>query len=129
MVPFNVAGLAAAKGGNAAMNALPRHDAAQLHRRQRLRLGRQRAQHRAAWEYDYTGEPYKTQSTVRAIQDQIWADAPNGLADGNDDLGAMSAWYVWSALGMYPQTPGTADLALGSPMFSQAVLTLPMAAP
>ena len=76
------------------------------------------------WEYDYTGEPYKTQSVIRAIQDQIWTDAPGGLA-GNDDLGEMSAWYVWSALGMYPETPGTADLALGSPMFTQEVVTLP----
>jgi putative alpha-1,2-mannosidase len=33
----------------------------------------------------------------------------------------MSAWYVWSALGMFPETPGTPTLALGSPMFTQAV--------
>ena len=37
----------------------------------------------------------------------------------------MSAWYVWSALGMYPETPGTADLALGSPLFTTASITLP----
>ena len=37
----------------------------------------------------------------------------------------MSAWYVFSALGMYPETPGTADLALGSPLFTQAVIKLP----
>jgi hypothetical protein len=73
----------------------------------------------------YTGEPYQTQGAVRKIQDQIWTDTPGGLADGNDDLGAMSAWYVWSALGMYPETPGTSALALGSPMFTQAVVTLP----
>jgi putative alpha-1,2-mannosidase len=73
------------------------------------------------WEYDYTGEPYQTQSDVRQIQDQIWTDAPGGIA-GNDDLGEMSAWYVWSALGLYPETPGTANLALGSPMFTEAVV-------
>ena len=61
---------------------------------------------------------------VRQVQDQIWTDSPSGLA-GNDDLGEMSSWYVWSALGMYPETPGTADLALGSPMFTQSVITLP----
>src|SRR2546430_4051607 len=38
-------------------------------------------------------------------------------------LGAMSAWYVWSALGMYPETPGTANLALASPLFTRAVIT------
>jgi glycosyl hydrolase family 92/ricin-type beta-trefoil lectin protein len=62
---------------------------------------------------------------VRQIQDQIWTDTPSGLGDGNDDLGTMSAWFVWSALGMYPMTPGTPTLALGSPLFTQAVITLP----
>jgi hypothetical protein len=81
------------------------------------------------WEYDYAGQPWHAQETIRQIQDQIWTDTPGGLADGNDDLGAMSAWYVWSALGMYPMTPGTADLALGSPLFPRAVLTLPPAPP
>jgi hypothetical protein len=77
------------------------------------------------WEYDYIGRPYRTQATVREIQDQLWKDTPDGLGDGNDDLGAMSAWYVWSALGMYPMTPGTATLALGSPLFTQAQIALP----
>ncbi|WP_316778622.1 lectin [Streptomyces sasae] len=74
------------------------------------------------WEYDWLGEPYRTQSTVRAVQDQLWTDTAGGLP-GNDDLGEMSAWYVWSALGLYPEIPGTADLALGSPMFTSAVVT------
>ncbi|MER6073680.1 lectin [Streptomyces sp. NPDC001817] len=74
------------------------------------------------WEYDWVGEPYKTQSTVRAVQDQLWTDAAGG-EPGNDDLGEMSAWYVWSALGLYPETPGTADLAIGSPLFTSAVVT------
>jgi hypothetical protein len=80
------------------------------------------------WEYDYIGQPWKTQQTVRNVQDQIWSDSPGGLADGNDDLGTMSAWYVWSALGMYPMTPGTSTLALGSPLFTTAVITLPSGA-
>jgi len=42
----------------------------------------------------------------------------------NDAETFVSAWYVWSALGMYPQTPGTADLALGSPVFTQATISL-----
>lgn len=74
------------------------------------------------WEYDWVGEPYKTQSTVRAVQDQLWTNAAGGLP-GNDDLGEMSAWYVWSALGLYPEIPGTADLAIGSPLFTSAVVT------
>jgi putative alpha-1,2-mannosidase len=38
---------------------------------------------------------------------------------GNDDLGEMSSWYVWSAMGMYPEIPGRAELVLGSPLFSE----------
>ncbi|WP_405774170.1 lectin [Streptomyces sp. NBC_00859] len=125
MVPFNVAGLADAKGGRTAMNhyldnVLRSYTGANGY----AWVGNEPSIE-LPWEYDYTGAPYKTQGAVRAIQDQIWSNTPGGLADGNDDLGAMSAWYVWSALGMYPETPGTADLALGSPLFPQAVVTLP----
>ncbi|MFD4600326.1 lectin [Streptomyces sp. NPDC058464] len=125
MVPFDIGGLAHAKGGNTAMNhyldtVLRSYTGANGY----AWVGNEPSIE-LPWEYDYTGQPYKTQGTVRAIQDQIWSNTPGGLADGNDDLGAMSAWYVWSALGMFPETPGTADLALGSPLFTQAVITLP----
>ncbi|WP_433893751.1 lectin [Streptomyces sp. CA-111067] len=125
MVPFDVGGLAKAKGGNAAMNDYLDTTLRSFTGANGYAWVGNEPSIELPWEYDYTGEPYKTQSTVRAVQDQIWADTPSGLADGNDDLGAMSAWYVWSALGMYPETPGTSDLALGSPLFTQAVVTLP----
>ncbi|HEV3171016.1 MAG TPA: lectin [Actinocrinis sp.] len=125
MVPFNLAGLAVAKGGNTAMNHYLDTVLRSFTGANGYAWVGNEPSIELPWEYDYTGAPYKTQSTVRAIQDQIWTDTPSGLADGNDDLGEMSSWFVWSALGMYPETPGTADLALGSPMFSQAVLTLP----
>ena len=48
---------------------------------------------------------------------------PNG-EPGNDDLGALSSWYVWAAIGMYPETPGTADLVLASPLFSHVTIAL-----
>ena len=76
------------------------------------------------WEYDYFGAPSKTQATVRTIADRLYADAPVD-EPGNDDLGAIASWYVWAAMGMYPVTPGTADLALASPLFPKVVLTLP----
>jgi predicted alpha-1,2-mannosidase len=71
------------------------------------------------WLYAYVGQPWKTQATVRAVLDQLWQATPDGIP-GNDDLGAMSAWHVWSALGMYPLLPGRADLMLGSPRFVHA---------
>lgn len=125
MVPFDLAGLAAAKGGDAATAAylgtvLRSFTGASGY----AGMGNEPSIE-LPWEYDYVGQPYQAQGTVRAIQDQLWSDAPGGLGDGNDDLGAMSSWFVWSALGMYPMTPGTADLALGSPLFTQAVITLP----
>jgi predicted alpha-1,2-mannosidase len=68
------------------------------------------------WEYDYAGTAYKTQQIVRNVENTLWYPGPQGLA-GNDDLGTMSAWYVWAALGMFPETPGTANLVLTSPLF------------
>ena len=73
------------------------------------------------WLYDYAGQPWKTQKAVRIVVDTIWKNAPDGIP-GNDDLGEMSSWYVWAALGMYPQIPGRAELVLGSPLFPKAVI-------
>lgn len=70
----------------------------------------------APWLYDDAGRPDRTQQTVRQALITLWSDAPYGIP-GNDDLGAMSAWYVWAALGMYPGIPGRAELLLASPLF------------
>ena len=124
MVPFNLHGLATAMGGNSTMATFLNTDLSSLTGANGYTdLGNEPSLN-IPWEYDYIGRPYQTQSTVRKVQDQIWTNAPSGLA-GNDDLGEMSSWYVWSALGMYPETPGTSDLALGSPMFTQEQITLP----
>ena len=74
------------------------------------------------WLYDYMGAPDKTQATVRQIVNRLWANTPGGIT-GNDDLGTMSAWYVWAALGMYPQVPSRADLVLASPLFPRIEIT------
>ncbi|MBC3841417.1 glycoside hydrolase family 92 protein [Streptacidiphilus sp. 4-A2] len=73
------------------------------------------------WVYDSSGQPWQTQATVRRVVDQLYPLTPGG-EPGNDDLGAMSSWYVWAALGVYPQTPGLPMLVLGSPLFSKAVV-------
>jgi predicted alpha-1,2-mannosidase len=74
--------------------------------------------------YDYAGAPYKTQETVRAAMKQLWTTQPEGIP-GNDDLGAMSSWYVFSAMGMYPQVPSRAELALASPLFPRIEIDRP----
>src|SRR5256714_292671 len=73
----------------------------------------------APWLYLFCGRPYKTQQTVRQVLNTLWNETPYGIP-GNDDLGAMSAWYVWSALGVYPGVPGRAELLLASPLFARA---------
>jgi predicted alpha-1,2-mannosidase len=75
----------------------------------------------APYLYDYLGAPYKTQATVRAETDGLWTNTPGGIP-GNDDAGTMSSWYVFSALGMYPQVPSRADLVLSAPVFPQATI-------
>ncbi|MGW1325395.1 GH92 family glycosyl hydrolase [Streptomyces antibioticus] len=74
--------------------------------------------------YAYAGAPHKTQETVRAAMTRLWSTAPGGIP-GNDDLGAMSAWYVFSALGMYPQVPSRAELVLASPLFPRVEIDRP----
>jgi predicted alpha-1,2-mannosidase len=73
--------------------------------------------------YDYLGAAYKTQETVRAIIDTKWNDTTGGIP-GNDDAGTMSAWYVLSALGLYPTVPTRAELALTTPLFPHADVRL-----
>ncbi|HUA94233.1 MAG TPA: GH92 family glycosyl hydrolase [Acidimicrobiales bacterium] len=75
------------------------------------------------WEYDYAGAPWKTQSVVRRIATTLYAPTPDG-EPGNDDLGALSSWYVWAAIGLYPEVPGRAELALASPLFPHVTVSL-----
>jgi predicted alpha-1,2-mannosidase len=77
--------------------------------------------HQIAYEYDYTGQPWKTQAMVRRIMTELYRDQPDGL-EGNDDCGQMSAWYIFSALGFYPVCPGSDQYAIGSPMVDKAVM-------
>lgn len=74
--------------------------------------------------YAYAGAPHRTQETVRAAMRQLWSTEPGGIP-GNDDLGAMSSWYVFSALGMYPQVPSRSELVLASPLFPRVEITRP----
>jgi predicted alpha-1,2-mannosidase len=74
--------------------------------------------HHMAYLYNYAGQPWKTQQRVRQILDQFYSPAPNGLI-GNEDCGQMSAWYVLSAAGFYPVTPGQPIYAIGTPLFPE----------
>jgi putative alpha-1,2-mannosidase len=77
----------------------------------------------APWVYDFAGAPAHTQDVVRRIQSELFTGRPNGLP-GNDDAGALSSWYVFSALGLYPEIPGVAGFVVGSPLFPEATIHL-----
>jgi len=74
--------------------------------------------------YNYAGQPWKTQRRIRQVLDIWFDDSPLGLP-GDEDGGAMCAWYVFSAMGFYPVTPGTGIYAIGSPLFSEIEISLP----
>lgn len=79
--------------------------------------------HHMAYLFSFAGKPWKTQQRVREIMDKMYSPYPDGLS-GNEDCGQMSAWYVLSAMGFYPVTPGTSDYILGSPLFDEVTLNL-----
>jgi predicted alpha-1,2-mannosidase len=79
--------------------------------------------HHMVYLYNYVGQPWKTQSRVRQIVDQFYKAEPDGLI-GNEDCGQMSAWYVFSAAGFYPVTPGSRVYAIGSPLFPEVRFNL-----
>jgi predicted alpha-1,2-mannosidase len=125
-VPQNLGGLIASMGGNAAVdrrldqfftesNAGPESSHYWAGNEQDLL---------APWVYDYAGQPYRTATTVHQLLGSAYSDTPGG-EPGNDDLGAMSSWYVLAALGLYPTTPETGVLAATTPLFPQAELQLP----
>lgn len=69
------------------------------------------------------GESHRTQREVRAAMDRYFGAGPDGLP-GNDDAGTLSAWFVFSAMGFYPVTPGLPEYRLGSPLFERVTLHL-----
>lgn len=74
--------------------------------------------------YNYAGQPWKTQRRIREILDMWFDDSPLGLA-GDEDGGALCSWYVFSAMGFYPVTPGSNLYAIGSPFFNRITIDLP----
>lgn len=80
--------------------------------------------HHVAYLYAYAGQPWRTQERLGQIMSSQYAPRPDGLA-GNDDLGQMSAWYVFTALGFYPVTPASNEYVIGRPFLPRATLNLP----
>ena len=73
--------------------------------------------------YNYAAEPWKAQYWVRKIMDKLYLPTPDGYC-GDEDNGQTSAWYVFSALGFYPVSPGSGEYVIGSPQFDNVTLKL-----
>ena len=73
--------------------------------------------------YNYAGKPWKTQRRIREIMEMWYDDDPLGLS-GDEDGGALCSWYVFSAMGFYPVTPGNGLYAIGSPFFRKVQIDL-----
>lgn len=76
------------------------------------------------WLYNYAGAAWKTQHRVRQIADLWFDDRPTGLS-GDEDGGALTAWYVFAAMGFYPVNPASGEYALSSPIFERIEIALP----
>jgi len=124
-VPQNLRGLFDALGGNSAVIAKLNTFFTQLNagRKQPYDWAGNEPSLGIPWDYDYAGAPWRTQSVVRRIITTLYGPTPDG-EPGNDDLGAMSSWYVWGALGLYPETPGRGELVLAGPLFPHVTVTL-----
>lgn len=73
--------------------------------------------------YNYSGQPWKTQSRVRMLMD-LWYDiTPQGIS-GDEDGGATSSWYVFNSIGFYPQNPSSTVFDIGSPLFDETTINV-----
>ncbi len=80
--------------------------------------------HHLAYLYNYAGQPWRTQERLKQIVASQYKPTPDGLV-GNDDLGQMSAWLVFTAMGFYPLAPASNEYVIGRPFVTEAILHLP----
>lgn len=134
-VPHDPAGLIAAMGGDAAtvekLDAMFEFDNTGLdysHAEDIAGLIGQyihgnEPSHHAAYMYAFAGAPWRTQARLKQIVDSQYRAAPDGLS-GNDDVGQMSAWLMFTAMGFYPVAPGSNQYVLGRPFADRIALNL-----
>jgi predicted alpha-1,2-mannosidase len=79
--------------------------------------------HHVAYLYAYAGAPWLTASRVARISDTLYGAGPDGLC-GNEDCGQMSAWYLFSAIGLYPVNPAEGVYVFGAPSVERAAIDL-----
>ena len=76
--------------------------------------------HEAPFAYHFIGKPEKTQQVLDNILNNLYGIGDDGLAlCGMDDAGEMSAWYVFSALGLYPFSATDPEYIVTAPLFDE----------
>lgn len=80
--------------------------------------------HHIIYMYTALGHPEKAAAKIKLVMDSLYRSGPDGLS-GNDDCGQMSAWMVWTSLGMYPLNPASGEYVFGYPLVNKASLQLP----
>jgi predicted alpha-1,2-mannosidase len=73
--------------------------------------------------YNYGGQPWKTQKTIRMLLHDWFRNDLMGLP-GDEDGGGMSSFVVFSSMGFYPVTPGKPEYSIGSPLFRDVKIRL-----
>lgn len=74
--------------------------------------------------FNYVGQPASTQVVVKQLMTRLFNSGFDGFP-GDEDNGSMSGWFVFSALGFYPVTPGSGEYVLGIPLFDSVKIHLP----
>ncbi|MEV6596098.1 GH92 family glycosyl hydrolase [Actinoplanes sp. NPDC051346] len=123
MVPHNLGALITLMGGPATAVQRLDHHFTELNgglSRPYFYIGNE-PEHNVPWTYNAARKPAGASDAVRRVMAESFTTGAGGLP-GNDDLGATSAWYVWSALGFYPVTPGADTLAVHGALFPTVLI-------
>ena len=71
----------------------------------------------------FKGDEWRTQKTVSELLKKYYTTRPDGIP-GNEDTGTMSAWAIFSMIGLYPDNPGDPSYTLTTPVFDKVTLHL-----
>ena len=80
--------------------------------------------HHIIYMYSALGRRDKAAKWIKVVADSMYKNGADGLT-GNDDCGQMSAWYIWTSLGLYPMNPASGEYVIGFPLLNAATLQLP----
>lgn len=126
MIPYNLGGLIQTMGGELAAEKRLDSFFSKLNAsyNQEWFAAGNEPDFQTPWIYNWTNAPYKTSQVIRRIISEQYTNRASGLP-GNDDLGAMGAFYVFANIGMFPMIPGYAGFSLNSPSFPNIKIRLP----